>query len=445
MSVLPKPTPAVPEVQPRPAPGEVVPRRRRRAWPWLVSVALVVLLGALAYQLWLRPKLERPVVPLTLRTAPVVVGPLEQVIRVSGVTSSIRYVNIRAPEERGGEPQPQTLLQLVESGKRVQQGEVLARIDDERLREHINDVQATVDTAEADIRKRRAEQEVELGTLEQNLRVLKSNLDKWKLEATTAEVRTVIDKELLQIGVEEAEARYKQALQELGLRKQIHAAELRILEITKQRHERHRDRHVYDLQRYAVTSPMDGMAVRQAVIRMGEAQLVREGDQLRPGMVFLRVMDVDRMQLEATANQTDAGLIRVGQLARVGLDAFPELKFQGYVYSIGSLAKEVGTLRDYVRTIPVRIRIQGSHPRLIPDLSGYADIVIARKEKALQIPLAAVHYENGESFVWVQRGQQYERRTVQLGMRTHTHAEVLSGLREGEKVLLGKPPAKPAS
>ncbi|MBC7325241.1 MAG: efflux RND transporter periplasmic adaptor subunit [Moorella sp. (in: Bacteria)] len=173
--------------------------------------------------------------------------------------------------------------------------------------------------------------------------------------------------------------------------------------------------------------------------------MVRDGDQLRPGMLFLRIMDVDNMQLEAQANQVDASLLRIGQPARVGLDAFPDIALKGHVYSIGSLAKEVGTQAQYVRTIPVRIKIEEKHPQLIPDLSGYADVVVARKEKVTQVPLAAVHRDGDETYVWVQQKDRYERRPVVLGLTNYTHAEVLSGLKEGETVLLGEPPkASPA-
>lgn len=445
MSVLPRPTPTVPETRPVTAPTPAVPERKRRRWPWLVVVAASVLVVAwLGYQLWLRPKVPVPVAPAGPPTAKVFVGPLERTIRVTGITSSIRYVNIRAPEQRGGERQPQLLLELVPSGTRVKQGDVVARIDDQQLRDHIDDVQATIDTAWADVRKRKAEQEVELGTLQQNLLVLQSDLEKWKLEAKTAEVRTVIDQELLKIGIEEAEARVREAQEEIRIKKQAQEAELKVLEITARRHEQHRARHEHDLERYTVLAPMDGLAVRQPIFRGGQMQLVREGDQVFPGMLFLRIMDVDRMQLEAQVNQVDASLLRIGQPARVGLDAFPDLVLKGRVESIGSLAKEVGTQVQYVRTIPVKIRIEGKHPQLIPDLSGYADIVVTRKENVTQVPLAAVHQEQGETYVWVQQGQRYERRPVVLGMKNYTHAEVLSGLKEGETVLLGHPP-KPAS
>ncbi len=437
MSTVSRPTPArarePAETPPAPARGG-----RRR---WFGRLA-PILLAAGAYFAWtsLQPAPESaPGAPATaVRTAVVTAGPLEQVVRVAGVTSSIRFVNITAPRQRGPDRMAMILLELAPSGKMVKKGEIIARIDARRLRDHIDDVQAIVVASEADVRKRRAEQKAELATLEQNVTVAKATWRKWVAEARAAEIRTMIDQEILNIGVEETRAAYEQLLEDLEIKKQAHRAELRILELTTERHKRHRDRHVYDLERYTVRAPVDGMVVRQQIFRNGEFGLVQNGDRLHPGLIFLKVMDISAMQIEGKISQVDSNRIKIGQQARIGLDAFPEVRLTGEVYSIGALAKS-SRQSPWVRNVVVRVRIHGSHPKLIPDLSAYADVVVAREEKATLVPLAAVHQENGRPVAYVKRGDRFEIQPVELGLRNHLYAAVRSGLSEGDVVALETP------
>jgi multidrug resistance efflux pump len=444
MSAITSPSPRPvhePELVPPPVVRPAPPKPKR----WKLGLVLLAAAAAagLAYQLWLKPAQTAKLLPVSIPTAKATAGPLERVIRVAGTTSSINFVNIRAPEQRGPERSSLILLELKESGARVRKGDVVARIDGQALKDHIDDVHSTVLAALADIKKRQAEQAIEWENLQQDVRLAKADLDGWTLEAGAAEIRTVIDREIIRLAVEEAEAAYRQKLDDLKAKKVAHAAEVRILELTAERHKRHRDRHAYDLERYTVLAPMDGMAVRQAIWRGGEMSMVQQGDQLFPGRLFMKIMDTSRMQVEAEINQAESHLIRIGQRARIGLDAFPEASYEGRVTSIGALARVTGFQGNYVRKIPVRIEIERPDERLIPDLSAYADIIIDRADQGVRVPRAAVFEEAGASYVFVKRGEKFEKRPVELGFRNHVEVAVLQGVNAGEEVALRRPVAQP--
>ena len=89
----------------------------------------------------------------------------------------------------------------------------MAEFDPQSLRDHIDDVTDTVQQAENDVKKKRAEQEVEWETLQQRLRVAKSDLEKARLELKASEVRTDIERELLKLSTDEAEAAYREICQ----------------------------------------------------------------------------------------------------------------------------------------------------------------------------------------------------------------------------------------
>jgi multidrug efflux pump subunit AcrA (membrane-fusion protein) len=248
----------------------------------------------------------------------------------------------------------------------------------------------------------------------------------------------VIDRELLELGVEEAQASYEQQQKDLEFAKASQEADLSILEITTERHRQHLGRHDYDLQRYTVYAPMDGMVVRQSIIRNGEQYMPEVGDNLRRGQLFVRVMDIDNMQVEGSINQAESHLFKVGMEARIGVDAFPGVELPGRVLSIGAIAQS-GTASEFVRTVPLNIKIEGSHEKLLPDLSAYADVILERREDVTQVPRGAVFAEDGQDYVYVRAAEGLDKRPVELGDRNHTHAEVVAGLSAGDVVALAPP------
>ena len=415
-------------------------RHRRHAK--LIAVIAGLLMAAAVVALAFRPKGGSPAALPGVRSVKAITGPLEQTLMLTGQTASRDFVDIKSPIMRGFESGRELiLLYLVPSGTRVKKGDKIAAIDGQATQDHVDDIGDTISAAEADIRKRKSEQEIDLENLRQSLVLAKSELDKARLEFAASETRTAIDKELLRLAVEEAEAKYKESLADVQHKEKAHKAEIRILEITRERHVRHRDRHKNDLNKYTFYSPMeDGLAVVQSVWRGGEWATIQQGDQLQPGQLFLKVVNPASMIVLSNANQSESSHLRIGQQARIRLDAFPGLVLPGKVFSIGAIATGGWRTQYYIRNVPVKIAIEGFDSKLIPDLSASVEILLNREENVVQIPLAAVFTENGQTVVYVNKPGQPERRVLEIGISSSTHVAVKSGLSAGEEVLLEAPP-----
>jgi len=184
---------------------------------------------------------------------------------------------------------------------------------------------------------------------------------------------------------------------------------------------------------------VSGLVVMQQVFRGGEMGQIQEGDQVSPGQPIMKIVDPSSMLVVASINQSHSGRLRIGQPATVGFDAFPELRLKGHVYSIGALAVRGHRENYYVRNVPVRVAIEGSDPRVIPDLSTWADIEFERYDNVLMVPREAVETQNGKSAVYVRGPRGFEKRPVTLGPANHTHVAVLEGLRAGEEVAHTRP------
>jgi HlyD family secretion protein len=424
-----------------PAPPQAEPARpRRRKWVALVLLLAVLAAGA-AYLL--RPRLERKPAAqaAAVRTFKMVPTTVHRTMRVAGTTSARNFANIVAPMIRGREASSTlTLIYLAKSGAIVKKGDLIAQIDAQASKDHIDDVHALVVQADGDVRKRKADQAIEEENLRQSMRLSKATLDKAKLDYGAQEIRTAIDQELLKLTIEESEARYKELVEEIKITEVSHAAEIRILELTRDRHVRHRDRHKNDVERFTMYAPMNGLVVFQSIWRGGDMGQVQIGDQVSPGQPFMKIVDPASMQLEATINQVDSEEIRIGQPAEVRFDAFPELRVQGKVQSVGALAVGGWRLSYYVRAVPLTINVASTDARVIPDLSASGDVLLQQKENILAAPIEAVHTENGKSLVYVKQGDQFAPREVKLGLESNTRVAVLAGLSEGDEIAL-QPPA----
>jgi HlyD family secretion protein len=441
----PAPGPPVPAVAPPPA--SAAPPPSSKSWIWYLAGALAIA-GAAGWMLLGRQGAGQQAASQTqVKTAKVTVGPLVQTVRVSGLTASRAFVNVVAPIMRGPEAgREMSLLFLIQSGSRVKKGDLVAQIDAKTVEDHVDDIGDDIEQADADIRRRKAEQAVDLENLNQTIRAAKAEYEKAALEAKALEVRTEVERELLQLTVEETAARYKQVQADTQQKLAGYAAEIRILGITRDRHVRHRERHRIDLVKFKIIAPMDGLAVVQSMFRGGEMSLIQQGDAVTAGQLFMKVVDPTRMVIEGNINQTESNGFRLGQKADIRFDAYPAMHLRGHVDSIAALATRGWRENFFIRNLPVRVLITGSDPNLIPDLSASADVVTGQVDNAKVIPLGAIQNENGKEVVFVRAANgRFDKRAVEFGARNNTHAAVKSGLEAGEEVAVERPTEAPAA
>lgn len=399
-----------------------------------LGLAILLIFAAAGWRLWTRQ--GAPQTPLmTAKTVAATFGALESTIRLNGQTSARNFYTVTAPIMRGPESRGSMIIEkMAKGGQVVRRGDPLIAIDGQSMADHVDDVRDQLRQGQNDVAKRKAEQAVEIGQLEQTLRIAKSQLEKARLDAQPAPVRTEIERELLKLAVDEADSRYNQQLQDMDKKKAAHVAEIKILETTIARHRIHLGRHEIDLGRFTVRASNPGLVVHQPIFRGGDMAQIEEGDQVYPGMPVLKVVDPASMQVEANINQAQSSELRIGQRVRIGFDAFPGLQLTGHVYSIGALASSSGRSQYFIRMVPVRIAIDKLDPRVIPDLSAYVDVITAQQQSALQVPVGAISEEGGKTFVYVKSPAGFDKRAVSAGLRSNTEIAIKDGLKAGEEV-----------
>ncbi|MGJ5820759.1 efflux RND transporter periplasmic adaptor subunit [Paludibaculum fermentans] len=430
LSPLPKPQPPL-EPEAPPSPG--------RSWSWLLLLILTIG-GVSGYNYFTARQADarRADASRFQHFARIRRGDLLMRVRVSGATSAREFSNIVVPKLTMPESdQPLTLMTLMPSGSLVHKGQIVAAFDPQGARDHLDDTVDGLHARENSLKRFRSLLEVESEAWVQDLRKAKAKLDRARLDLKTLEVRSAIQQQLFQIAVEEAQAGYEAAENDFAIKLQSQAAALRINEITRDIEVLHVSRHRRDIERMTIEAPAEGMVVIQDIVRPGGDRVaLAVGDRVTPGTLMMRVIDRNSMQVEGYINQSQNAQFRIGQEATVRLEAYPEAVYKAKVYAIGALATTPGRAQYYLRNIPIRLEILDADEKVLPDLSASADVVIDREKDVLLAPAEAIQRENGETFVYVRKGDSLEKRSVTRGRVYGPDAVLTGGVQEGEEIVV---------
>jgi HlyD family secretion protein len=233
--------------------------------------------------------------------------------------------------------------------------------------------------------------------------------------------------------LEQAEARLKQLKTTYELKRRAAEADIRILEIRRGKAESAMRQAETNATRMEVHSPISGLAVLRTIWKSGTMAEVQEGEEVRAGVPVVDIVNPEVMRVRARVSQADINELRVGQAVRMGLDAYPELSFDGTVGQISPLGV-TSNLSPKVRTFTALIDVKGSHPNLMPDLTASLDVELARVPGALVVPRDAIRYDADKAHVRVKRGDRFEDRAVTVGVTNGHEAVITSGLENGDIV-----------
>ena len=402
----------------------------------LFALTLGVLVGALAIVRGVRASGTDDEARLGTASFKVTRGPFVKALRMTGLVESIHFHNVAAPRLVGATgPGSNTLIitRLAPSGTQVTAGQLLVEFDRQHQLKAATDKRSEHRDLEEQIRKKRAEQEQARAKDDTELSVAANAVENARLEMKKNAYLGRIDQEKNEQRAEEAEAKHKQLTATFDLKRQAERAELRILEIQRDRAYRAMKSAEDNATRMVVTSPIPGLVVLRMVWRGGGQVELQEGEEARPGMPIMQVVDPAAMLVRLKVNQADVHMLQVGQPARISLDAYPELEFQGRVEQVTPVGA-TSMLTTRVRNFVAIVSIKGSHPKLLPDLSAAVDVELARKDNVIVVPRDAVVRENDAFSVRVMDGDRARTRAVTLGAMNDHQVIVASGLEPGVTV-----------
>jgi multidrug resistance efflux pump len=362
-------------------------------------------------------------------------GSFKHILRLTGRVNAVESYSVKAPRLARQVSSTILITKILPTGTSVKKGDILVEFDRQDQLKNILDRQAEYDNLVHQIDKMRADQ------------VAAQASDQTEMKTTEVDVRTakvemrkndLIPKNEAEINLEnlrEAEAKLKLLEDTFALKREAEAADLRILEIQRNRAKKAVFHEQNNIEKMTIRSPMDGLVVLVPLSKGSRRLDPEEGDEVNPGGSIMLVVNPTAMEVSAQINQVDISRLYVGQPAEIHLDAYPELHFPGRIEHISAIASPSSN-SNRIRYFTVVASIEGNHPKLLPDLTAAVDVLLQEEKSVLLLPRNAVVFRQGRALVEVLGNGGSEVKEIETGPWNEFEIVVESGIDEGTAVAL---------
>ena len=183
-----------------------------------------------------------------------------------------------------------------------------------------------------------------------------------------------------------------------------------------------------------IVSPIDGIVLSRDV-QMGDAvsSILVLGSS---ATLVMTLGDTSEVYVKGKVDESDIGKVYLGQRARIKVESFKDKTFDGKVTKISPMGVE----KDNVTTFEVRVSIQNPGGELKAEMTANAEIILEEHKNVLQIPEGAILYDKDKKAsveVPDPKGKEGKNKVaVNIGISNGAKTEVLSGLKEGDQVVL---------
>lgn len=449
-------------------PGAFVRRLGWRRGSVLLAGAVLLLAGT---AFWRRTTVDASLLATVRR------GALTAQLTTSGTLRPMQSITYRSPLA-GRETE---ITELVPEGTRVNEGDLLVRLDTTELQRDVEharqDVrQAQLDLQVAEIERQEADaaiQSVAQGegalTVDEartRLQLAQKKVDRLRQEyeqlkplmekgfITREELKKTADE--LEQGEEElalakkradvivdlthprdrqrAELQLAQKESQLGnARAKAAEAAVRLKVLTEQ------------LEDCSIYAKRPGIVVYEEYLSANPRRKIRIGDRVTGSQGLVTIPEVNRMLLEASVSEAEVHRVQPGQAAAVHVEAFPDLRLTGKVTRVGALARATADRPFEEKRFDLVIALDPTAAELRPEMTARADVIVGTRDNVLLVPVNAVFDRQGTLVAHVVRPFGIETRPVDVGQSNDMLVEVTAGLQEGDQVMLTDPGASAAA
>ena len=267
------------------------------------------------------------------------------------------------------------LVWLEKEGTRVRQGDVVARLDTSSIKRLLDQKQADLDIALADLEQQRVEHAAKLRELEADVRAAEAavrraeiDLQRVRYESEAARAISQLRLEIARVELEKARKKMEWTLVAQREERRIQRAKVARIraEIANARHA---------IERFALKAPADGMVEYRRNRRT--RQKVKVGDEFWQGHPLVSLPNLSQMKVLTTVNEADIRKVRVGQKVRVRLDAYPRVAFEGEVRSV-SVTSRKKEKDSKIKVFDVEVLLKEADPILKPGMTVSCELLAGK-------------------------------------------------------------------
>lgn len=358
----------------------------------------------------------------------------ESIIVAKGQMKSQSYVKINLPEvmmDRELSLHQLVINDLVAEGTKVQKGDYVALLDQERIKGELNNVQdrllnyenqlnlAVIDSVSDLTSRRNAIKEMEYDLEYKNLEIKQS----------IYESQSYQDKTKRQYGQASrqrdiAQRDYQRAI--LNHKRKCSKYELKVDEYSKRLEKLYQA-----IEAATITAPQDGMII-YAESWGGKR---KQGDQVSMWSPEIAVLpDLNKLVSDTYIEEVDMSKVNIGCPVRVKVDALPDNVFMGNVIKMANIGKSISG--EDSKVFDISIKIEGNDPKVAHGMNTTNEIIIKAEQSALTVPLNFIYSEKEGTVVYMKEDKQLVPHRITYKYSNTEVALIQSGVKEGDQLYL---------
>jgi hypothetical protein len=370
----------------------------------------------------------------------IIVRPVKGEFRVTvastGELQAKNSIEIRGPENaRAADIYNMKISNLIPEGTVVKKGAFVAELDKAEILNKIRESQLNVQKLEAEYQQTMLDSTLTLAQARDELVNLKYTEEEKRIIVEQSAYEAPAMQRQAQIDLERAQRNTEQATTNYETKKKQSIAKMEVAgaDLTKER--QRLDRYQKTMEEFTIKAPADGMVV-YAREWGGKKKVV--GSTISPWDPTVATLpDLRVMESITYITEIDIQKIAVDQAVKINLDADPNKTLSGTVTSVANIGEQ--RPNSDAKVFEVKIRVNESDTTLRPSMTTSNEILVARLDSVLSLPLECIQTVDSTTFVYRKDGGDAVRQQVRLGLINENEAVILEGVGEDDQVFLVPP------
>lgn len=324
------------------------------------------------------------------------------------------------------------LVNIIQEGKNVKQGEVLLMFDAQRVNEDLMKFQNELDQATKELDKTKAQIDLERQELTAKLAEAETNHEKLKVkQRISSDIEASRNVELDLLAVEQARREVEALKERLDWHKKSSEATYNIIASRKSRAENKVNQINQGRTNFQIKADRDGVVVYKTKWNGEKFQV---GENVWSGQPILDIPDLKTLRAEAFVPEVDIGKIKLDQRAEITIDAFPGKTYTGKVKKMDTLVRQKAwDIQNKILSVEIELD-QLDTNLMRPAMGIKTKIETSAITDCLFVPLKAVKTTAESAQVKVRTANGWREQTVKLGEANATEVVILEGLKAGDRV-----------
>lgn len=321
---------------------------------------------------------------------------------------------------------------MIAEGTVVDSGQWVATLDRTESENSLKDIEDALQRAQGAYIKTQLDTTINLRNLRDEMINLEFSLEERKLALEQSKFEPPATIRQAEISLDRAQRGLEQAIKNYGLRVRQGKEDMNAVQIDLAQQQRRKQEMLDVLNQFVIKAPKSGMVIYH---REWGGQKRTVGSTISPwDLTVATLPDLSTMMSKTYVNEIDISKLISNQKVRIGVDAFPEKKYNGIVTQVANVGEQLPNTD--AKVFEVMVKLSESDPILRPGMTTSNTIVTKVLEDVVFIPLEAIYVIDSIPYVYKKNG---DRQVVVLDESNENQVVVEKGIEEGEKIYLTLP------